>query len=123
MTAKTMRAAAFSAVGEDYKIHEVPIPEIGPDDVLVKIEQSGICHSDCDSFKPKSPEALQPVTNQPVGGSDTVKGLVGGHEGAGTIVAVGANVASYRKVGDRVGVPILERYCNMCKACQSGNEN
>jgi len=90
----------------------VPVPSEGQ--VLIKIEASGICHSDCEAHTPKSAEALQPV-----------RPLVGGHEGVGRIVALGPGLSESgtSKVGDRVGIPFLARCCGRCDACKQGKEN
>jgi len=70
------RVAMLTAL-EKYEIKEYPIPEIGDDDILVKVEGCGICGTDVHEFK-KDPFGLIPV--------------VLGHEGTGEIVKMGKNV-------------------------------
>jgi L-iditol 2-dehydrogenase len=86
----------------DIRIEEVPVPRIGPGELLVRIEASGICGSDVMEW--------YRIHKAP---------LVLGHEIAGTIVEVGEGVESYR-VGDRVSashhVP-----CNTCYHCITGH--
>ena len=67
---KTSKAAMLTAL-ENYEIKEFPIPEIGDDDILVKVEGCGICGTDAHEFK-RDPFGLIP--------------LVLGHEGTGEIV-------------------------------------
>jgi len=72
----TSRVAMLTAL-EHYDIKEYPIPEIGDDDILVKVEGCGICGTDAHEFK-RDPFGLIPV--------------VLGHEGTGEIIKMGKNV-------------------------------
>ncbi len=85
------RAAMLTAL-EKYEIKEFPIPELGDDDILVKVEGCGVCGTDAHEFK-RDPFGLIPV--------------VLGHEGTGEIVKMGKNVKKDSagkdlKVGDKV---------------------
>ena len=73
---KTARVAMLTSL-EHYDIKEYPIPEVGDDDILVKVEGCGICGTDAHEFK-RDPFSLIPV--------------VLGHEGTGEIVKMGKNV-------------------------------
>ena len=73
---KTSRVAMLTAL-EHYEIQEYPIPELGDDDILVKVEGCGVCGTDAHEFK-RDPFGLIPV--------------VLGHEGTGEIVKMGKNV-------------------------------
>ena len=73
---KTARVAMLTSL-EHYDIKEFPIPELGDDDILVKVEGCGICGTDAHEFK-RDPFSLIPVAL--------------GHEGTGEIVAMGKNV-------------------------------
>ncbi len=89
--AQTSRVAMLTAL-EHYDIKEYPIPEIGDDDILVKVEGCGICGTDAHEFK-RDPFGLIPV--------------VLGHEGTGRIVKMGKNVKKDSagkdlKIGDKV---------------------
>ena len=88
---KTARVAMLTAL-EHYDIKEFPIPPIGDDDILVKVEGCGICGTDAHEFK-RDPFSLIPVAL--------------GHEGTGEIVAMGKNVKTDTagkpvKIGDKV---------------------
>ena len=87
----TARVAMLTSL-EHYDIKEFPIPELGDDDILVKVEGCGICGTDAHEFK-RDPFSLIPVAL--------------GHEGTGEIVAMGKNVkvdtaGKPVKVGDKV---------------------
>ncbi len=81
----TSRAAMLTSL-ENYEIKEFPIPELGDDDILVKVEGCGICGTDAHEFK-RDPFGLIP--------------LVLGHEGTGEIVKMGKNVKK-----DSAGKPL-----------------
>ena len=82
---KTSRVAMLTEL-EHYEIKEYPIPELGDDDILVKVEGCGICGTDAHEFK-RDPFGLIPV--------------VLGHEGTGEIVKMGKNVTK-----DSAGKPL-----------------
>lgn len=85
---------------------EVPKPEIGKDDVLLKIKNIGICGTDLHIYN---------------GGMNTPIPLVMGHEFSGTVEAIGENVSNL-KIGDRVvGEHVVT--CKKCKYCLEGNPN
>lgn len=88
---KTARVAMLTAL-EHYELQEYPLPEVGDDDMLVKVEGCGICGTDAHEFK-RDPFSLIPV--------------VLGHEGTGEIVKMGKNVKKDSagkdlKLGDKV---------------------
>lgn len=105
---KMMKAAIVRSFREPLQIEEVPIPTPGRGQVLIKVEASGVCHTDLHAadgdwpVKPKLP-------------------FTPGHEGAGRVVARGADVSSL-KDGDAVGVAWLHQACGECEFCQSGRE-
>jgi len=88
------------------EIKQVPIPEPGHGEILIKIHASGVCHSDLTIMEmPQLPKA----------------NLIPGHEGAGVVSKVGSGVSRV-KVGDRVGLPFLHSSCGACEHCLSGWE-
>ncbi len=103
-----MKAMVLEKKGEKLKEKEVPVPEISDDQVLIKVNACGVCHTDLhivdqELTKPKLP-------------------LIPGHEIIGKIVKTGNNVKKFN-VGDRVGVPWLGYTCGYCKYCKRGQEN
>jgi propanol-preferring alcohol dehydrogenase len=106
--AKVMKAARVHAFGKPLQIEEVKQPEVVPGSILVKVSHSGVCHTDlhaADGDWPVKPQL--PFTP--------------GHEGVGTVAAVGAGV-THVKEGDRVGVPWLHTACGHCEHCITGWE-
>src|SRR5438034_4748156 len=104
----TMRAAVLHAP-KDLRIERVPAAPLGPCDVEVGIEAGGICGSDLHYYYD--------------GGFGTVRlrePMILGHEIAGTVARVGAEVASVRP-GQRVAVN-PSRPCGVCRYCQEGKQ-
>ncbi len=99
----TMKAAVFLGKGA-IKIREVPRPEPGPGEALVRITLTTICGTDVHILAAEYP--VKP-------------GLVVGHEPVGVIEALGAGVRGYA-VGDRVIVGAITP-CGQCRACLSGH--
>ncbi len=99
----TMKAAVFLGKGQ-IKIREVPRPEPGPNEALIKITLTTICGTDVHILKAEYP--VRP-------------GLIVGHEPVGRIEALGAGVRGFAK-GDRVIVGAITP-CGQCRACLSGN--
>ena len=100
-----MKALVFRGVN-DMGVDEVDIPQIGPDEVLVRSKVSGICHSDLTLL---SGICIVPFSYP----------VIPGHEWSGEVVEVGANVDSLR-VGDRVTGECVTG-CGKCSLCKSGN--
>lgn len=106
----TMRAAVLHGV-EDLRIEEVPTPRLeSPDDVLVRIGRVGVCGSDIHYYR-----------HGRIGPFVVEEPMILGHECAGEVVEVGAQVTEL-KPGDRValepGVP-----CRKCQFCRTGRYN
>ncbi|WP_459443382.1 alcohol dehydrogenase catalytic domain-containing protein [Alphaproteobacteria bacterium US3C007] len=98
-----MKSVLFTAKNE-VKFTYLPDPKPGPDDVVVEVKASGICHTDYEVLKDNYGTGAFPV--------------VPGHEYAGVVVETGSNVTTV-KTGDRVAVdPNFE--CGTCRACQRG---
>ena len=103
---KTMKAAQISKPGGDWELVERDIPEPGAEQVRVKVEACGICHSDL-----VVKEGIWPGLQFP---------RVPGHEIAGRIDAVGGNVTAWSK-GQRVGVGWHGGHCFVCEQCRRGD--
>ena len=95
---------------EKIELGEAPMPKIGPDDVLIKVQSVGVCGSDLHYYRSGA-----------IGDFKVEFPFVLGHEAAGVVEDVGENVTTLKK-GDRVcmepGVP-----CMKCEECLSGHYN
>ncbi len=103
-----MKAAVFYGPGSLLKVEEVPMPQIGPDDVLVKVSGCGICQSDMEYIDLGVPTMKPPP-------------IVLGHESAGIVSEVGASVT-----GLKTGDPVLMGNiisCGACRNCKNGRDN
>ncbi|MEO3429926.1 alcohol dehydrogenase AdhP [Pelagibius sp. CAU 1746] len=105
---KSMRAAVVREFKKPLSIEEVPVPEVTPGQILVKVAACGVCHTDLHAADGDWPAKPSPP-------------FIPGHEGVGTVAAVGNNVTSVKE-GDRVGVPWLHTACGHCKHCLSSWE-
>ena len=99
-----MLSSVIPSVNAKWEVKEIPTPQAGTNQVLIKIHASGICYTDVHITK---------------GGLGVKFPHTIGHEPAGEIVALGEGVTT-RKVGDRVGVPWLQSTCGRCEWCQRG---
>ena len=106
--AKKMKAAVVRQFKQPLSIDEVTVPEVGRGQILVKIEACGVCHTDLHAV-----DGDWPVKPSPP--------FIPGHEGVGTVAAVGAGVTAVKE-GDRVGVPWLYTACGHCVHCLAGWE-
>jgi D-arabinose 1-dehydrogenase-like Zn-dependent alcohol dehydrogenase len=101
-----MRAALLTEIGKPLTIADIPPPEPGPNQVLVRTHACGICRTDLHiasglAYRPALPHIL-------------------GHEPAGIVERVGAEVRSFAP-GDPVA-PYLFLYCGVCRACAAHDE-
>src|SRR6266567_4745107 len=112
LTKKEEELSVKAAVVHDFKsplsIEEIAKPEPAPGQIIVKIETSGLCHTDIHAahgdwpVKPHLP-------------------LIPGHEGVGFVEQVGPGVTTVKE-GDRVAIPWLGYACGTCEYCISGWE-
>ena len=89
-------------------LSEVPLPEPGEGEVLIRIRACGICRTDlhvCEGELPPKKQLMIP-----------------GHQIVGVIERLGPNAAMY-PAGTRVGIPWLHRTCGVCEYCRTGREN
>ena len=114
------RAAVLRGVGRDWDIEEVTLDPPRDGEVLVKMAVAGICHSD-DHFATGDmvapPELLAMYEAMGVPAPDYFP-MLGGHEGAGVVEAVGPGVRSVQP-GDHVGLSFIAA-CGTCRWCVSG---
>lgn len=106
--AKTMKAAVVHAFGQPLRIDEVPVPEPGLGQVLVKVEANGVCHTDLHAAQGDWPVKPTPP-------------FIPGHEAIGRVAKVGKSVLGVKE-GDVVGVPWLHDACGFCEYCTTGWE-
>ncbi len=102
-----MKAVRFHGVGEPLRIEDVPTPEPGIGEVLVRVAACGICASDLHIFDGSLPNASRPPVTP-------------GHETSGTVAGVGDGVTDWTE-GDRVSV-FPGRRCGVCARCRNGGE-
>jgi propanol-preferring alcohol dehydrogenase len=103
-----MKAAVVKQFGRPLVIEDRPIPEPGPGQITVRMEASGLCHTDIHAANGDWPVKPSPP-------------FVPGHEGVGIVHAVGDGVTSPR-IGERVAVPWLGYACGTCRFCLTGRE-
>ena len=103
-----MRAAVVTDFTKPLQIQEVPVPAPGPGQMLVRIEASGLCHTDIHAARGDWPVKPTPP-------------FTPGHEGVGIVEQLGAGVAT-TWTGKRVAIPWLAIACGHCRHCLSGWE-
>lgn len=103
-----MKAAVVRAFGRPLVIEDLPVPRPGPGEVLLKVQTSGVCHTDLHAADGDWP--VQPTLP-----------FIPGHEGVGIVAALGSGVAGLRE-GDLAGVPWLHDACGRCEHCTAGWE-
>lgn len=103
-----MKAAVFHGADRPLRVEEVPTPTPGPAELLVRVAGCGVCHTDLHYIDHGTPTFKPPP-------------LVLGHEVAGTVAEVGAEVEGF-EVGDRVLLAAVLS-CGRCELCRVGREN
>ncbi|MFC5928761.1 alcohol dehydrogenase AdhP [Cryobacterium melibiosiphilum] len=103
-----MQAAVVTEFGTDLSVEEITVPQPATGQILVKLISSGVCHTDLHAAEGDWP--VKPTLP-----------LVPGHEGVGTVVALGNGVTNHH-VGDIVGNAWLWSACGNCQYCRTGWE-
>jgi propanol-preferring alcohol dehydrogenase len=103
-----MKAAVVTELGGPLQILDVSIPRPAPGQVLVRMETSGLCHTDIHAAHGDWPVKPAPP-------------FVPGHEGVGVVEQLGEGVTT-RAVGDRVAIAWLAYACGTCRHCIGGWE-
>jgi propanol-preferring alcohol dehydrogenase len=106
--ATTMKAAVVRAFGQPLTIEDMPIPQPGLGQVLVKVLACGVCHTDLHAVNGDWPVKPTPP-------------FIPGHEAIGRVAKVGKGVLGLKE-GDLVGVPWLHDACSCCEYCTTGWE-
>jgi propanol-preferring alcohol dehydrogenase len=104
----TMKAAVVTDFHSPLQVQDLPIPEPGPGEVLVRIETSGLCHTDIHAAHGDWPVKPTPP-------------FIPGHEGVGLVEKLGTGVTT-RAIGDRVAIAWLGYACGVCRYCIGGWE-
>jgi propanol-preferring alcohol dehydrogenase len=103
-----MKAAVVRAFNEPLRIEDRPVPAPSHEQVLVKMETCGLCHTDIHAAHGDWPVKPTPP-------------FVPGHEGVGIVTELGSGVRGIAE-GDRVAIPWLGYACGACEYCASGRE-
>ncbi len=103
-----MRAAVVNSFVSPLSVEDRPIPKLEAGEILVRIETSGLCHTDIHAARGEWPVKPTPP-------------FVPGHEGVGIVEQLGAGVSDVR-IGDRVAIPWLGWACGICEFCVDGWE-
>lgn len=103
-----MKAMVLAKPKTQLKLKEIPIPEPGEGQVLIKVEACGVCRTDLHIFDGELAHPKLP--------------LILGHQVVGTVVKNGNGCKRFA-VGDRIGAPWLAKSCGHCPYCLAGQEN
>ncbi len=87
---------------------ELPVPEPGPGELLLKVHCCGVCHTELDEIEGRAPPPRLPI--------------VLGHQAVGTVEALGRGTGAFAP-GDRVGIAWIYSACGSCRHCREGDEN
>ncbi len=102
----TMKAAVVHEFGKPLTVDEIAVLSPGPNEALVKVRYTGVCHTDLHAAHGDWPVKPTPP-------------FVPGHEGVGEVVAIGDHVTRVA-VGDLVGNAWLWSACGECEHCETG---
>jgi alcohol dehydrogenase, propanol-preferring len=105
-----MRAAVLQGDGLPLQITTLPRPEPGPGQLLIRLEASGVCHTDVHVWQGKVRPDSPPDP------------FILGHEGIGHVAAIGQGVTGWT-IGDRAGAGWLHDTCGTCDECRNGAES
>lgn len=105
-----MKAAILDGFGQPLRLVDLPVPVPGPDEILIRLEASGVCHSDVHIWKGETRPATAPDP------------FILGHEGVGVVEALGPGVTDWQ-IGERAGAAWIHDTCGICDLCLSGNES
>ncbi|CAL9730453.1 alcohol dehydrogenase 2 [Monosporozyma unispora] len=105
----TQKGVIFYENGGKLHYKDIPVPKPKPNEILIHVKYSGVCHTDLHAWKGDWPLPVKLP-------------LVGGHEGAGVVVAKGENVTNFN-IGDLAGIKWLNGSCMSCELCETGYES
>ena len=106
---KAMILNKFALIDQNpLELVDLPTPEAGPEDILIRVKVCGVCHTDLHTVEGELPQVKLPI--------------IPGHEVVGIVEKRGNNTSRFKE-GDRVGVAWLNSACGRCRFCQRENEN
>lgn len=105
---KEQMAQVLTNDGKTLEYKKIPVPTPGPDEVLINVKYSGVCHTDLHAKNGDWP-------------LDRKMPLIGGHEGAGVVVGRG-ELAKEVEMGSLAGIKWLNGSCLQCSFCQNADE-
>ena len=108
-----MKALRYTKVGQAPEVVEIPIPQPGPGQVLLKVTAGGVCHSD---------DFVMGLSEDEYAAGGYPLPMTLGHEGAGIVHQLGDGVDTALQVGDAVAV-YGPWGCGYCRNCSMGREN
>jgi NDMA-dependent alcohol dehydrogenase len=115
-----VRGAVVSGVGQDWKVQDIQLDEPKRGEVLVKLHVAGVCHSD-DHYRSGDLVPTEEMVAMAAAAGINIPDsfpMVGGHEGAGEVVAVGPEVHELQ-IGDHVASSFVPA-CGRCRFCVTG---
>ncbi|HSB06064.1 MAG TPA: zinc-dependent alcohol dehydrogenase family protein [Thermodesulfobacteriota bacterium] len=92
---------------EPLKLMDLPIPDPGPEEILIHVSVCGVCHTELDEIEGRLKPGLP---------------IILGHEIVGRVEGLGSGANKFH-LGDRVGIAWIYSACGKCHFCQAGNEN
>lgn len=109
MRAMILRKTGALAQGRDaLEPADVPLPQEGEDEILVRVSTCGVCHTELDEIEGRTAPSHLPI--------------ILGHQIVGRVERTGAKASRF-KPGDRVGVAWIHFSCGICEYCVAGNDN
>jgi propanol-preferring alcohol dehydrogenase len=93
---------------EPLTLADIPVPDPGPGEVLVRVSACGVCRTDLDVIEGRTPPSRSP--------------LIPGHQVVGRVERSGPGADRFR-TGDRVGIAWIHSACGICGHCRAGSEN
>ena len=89
-------------------LDEISLPVVGDEEILIKVEACGLCHTDLDEIEGRLMPPRLPI--------------VLGHQIVGIVEEKGKCVKSF-EIGDRIGIGWINKACGICVFCKTGYEN
>lgn len=105
----TQKGVIFYENGGELHYKDIAVPKPKANEILINVKYSGVCHTDLHAWKGDWPLPVKLP-------------LVGGHEGAGVVVAKGKDVTNF-EIGDLAGIKWLNSSCMACEYCELGHES